>query len=83
MEKREFYVDTPLGKLKVWAKHEVDNPKDYPGVYIDLVRDGKPDELLACVEYDSADGTMLTCVYDAMKFGEEPAVFHRNKLEEE
>lgn len=38
--KREFYVDTPLGKLHVHAKHDTDNAADYPGVYVDLVRDG-------------------------------------------
>lgn len=57
--RRIFYVDTPLGKLKIYAKHdnvptcfdENDNPvfackdfpEDYPGIYIDLIRPGEPD----------------------------------------
>lgn len=61
---REFYIDTPLGKLRVWAKHETDCSADYPGVYIDLVGgDGECDEMLACVEYNSADKILQTCVY--------------------
>lgn len=62
---RDFFVDTPLGTLHVYAKHSiVDSPADYPGVYIDLIRDGHDPEMLACVEYDSGDETMLTTAYD-------------------
>ena len=60
---REFYVETPLGLLKVWAKHDVDLSLDFPGVYIDLVREGEDDVLLACVEYESVDKWIQTCVY--------------------
>lgn len=60
---REFYINTPLGKLKVWAKHEIDCAEDCPGVYIDLVRDGRDDDMLACVEYDSYNKRLQTCVY--------------------
>ena len=60
---REFYVDTPLGKLKVWSKHETDNADDFPGVYIDIVRDGLDDDMLACVEYDSCSNRLQTLVY--------------------
>ena len=61
--KREFYIDTPLGVLRVWAKHDVDNPRDFPGVFIDLVKpDG--DEMLACVEYETCDDEIQTCVYN-------------------
>lgn len=80
MDKREFYIDTPLGKLKVYAKSAVDHPEEYPGVYVDLIRDGHPDELLARVEYDSYMGSLVTFVYDALKCGDEPTVMHRNKL---
>lgn len=62
--KREFYVDTPLGKLHIHAKHDTDNATDYPGVYVDLVRDNHEDEMLACVEFDSYEGDLLTTVYD-------------------
>ena len=61
--KREFFVDTPLGKLKVWAKHETDTPEDFPGVYVDLARKGKADDLLSCIEYDSCNDRLQTCVY--------------------
>lgn len=62
---RSFCVDTPLGVLHVYAKHSiVDSAADYPGVYIDLIRDGFDREMVARVEYDSGDGTMLTAVYD-------------------
>ena len=60
---RAFWVDTPLGRLKVWAKHFKDNSEDYPGVYVDLERPGKETELLACIEYDSNAGELQTCVY--------------------
>lgn len=60
---REFYVETPLGLLKVWAKHDVDLSLDFPGVYVDLVREGEDDVLLACVEYESVDKRIQTCVY--------------------
>lgn len=60
---REFYIDTPLGKLKVWSKHKTDHVEDFPGVYVDLVHDGQDDEMLACVEYDSCNKRLQTCVY--------------------
>lgn len=59
---REFYVDTPMGKLKVYAKTPVDNPDDFPGVFIDLIS-GNELIQLACVEYESVDKKLQTCVY--------------------
>lgn len=79
--KREFYVDTPLGKLKVWAKYEEDTADDFPGVYIDIVREGKEDELLACVEYVPFDGYIQTCVYHPKV--DEPVAIISHDLEEE
>lgn len=62
--KREFFINTPMGKLKVWAKHETDTPKDYPGVYIDLVDPKTGDlTLLTTVEYNSALERLQTNVY--------------------
>ncbi len=61
--KREFTVETPLGRLKVWAKQEQDSPADFPGVYIDLVHAGEDNDMLACVEYDSTNDRLQTCVY--------------------
>ena len=61
---REFSIDTPLGRLRVWAKHKIDTAEDFPGVYIDLVgSDNGCDDMLACVEYDSIAGELQTCVY--------------------
>ena len=69
--KREFYIDTPLGKLHVWSKHDgKDCPADYPGVYVDAppAYDGSS-VLLACVEYcpegadDPTKGYLQTCTY--------------------
>ena len=60
---REFYVNTPLGRLKVWAKQDIDNPEDYPGVFVDYIdKDGK-DIRLCCTEYDSVNKAIYTHVY--------------------
>lgn len=61
--KREFYIDTPIGKLKVYAKHKKDCPADFPGVFVDLVRDGDEDVLIACVEFDSCEKNLLATIY--------------------
>lgn len=60
--RREFYINTPVGKLHVWSKHEEDNELNFPGVYIDLVTD-HGDEMLACVEYESMERLIQTCIY--------------------
>lgn len=77
---RSFFVDTPLGTLHVYAKHGiVDDPRDYPGVYVDLIHKDSKREILACVEYDSNDETMLTTAYDT---GCETPVFaHHHELD--
>lgn len=62
MEKREFFIDTPLGKLRVYAKHNEDSPDDFPGVFVDYVREDE-DICLACVEYDSVAKGIYTHVY--------------------
>ena len=76
--KREFYVKTPKGTLHVHSKYDVDNELDYPGVYIDLIRDGREPEMLACVEYDSGMGDMLTTAYDIGV--DEPVAYHHHEL---
>lgn len=51
-QKREFRVKTPLGELRIQAKHGGgDILTDYPGVYVDLIREGCDPEMIACVEY--------------------------------
>lgn len=61
--KRDFIVYLPDGRaLHVYAKHENDNPADFPGGFIDLVGDDE-DEMLACVEYDSCAKDMLITGY--------------------
>lgn len=54
MEKtRHFIVDTPVGQLAIYAKHDkTDCAADYPGVFIDYVRKDGATAILACVEYD-------------------------------
>lgn len=60
---RSFDVATPLGTLHVWAKHEDDTPDDFPGVYVDLITKTGETIMLACVEYESVDKWIQTCVY--------------------
>ena len=56
-------VDTPVGKIVAYPKHTAtDFQMDYPGVFIDLQRDGKDNLMLACVEY-LPDGDIQCCVY--------------------
>lgn len=62
-EDRSFVVKTPLGNLKVSAKHDNDCPEDYPGVYIDYVRDDGSTTLLAIVEFNSSTKKIVTVVY--------------------
>ena len=63
-EKRAFIVHTPLGDLKVYAKNEKANcAEDYPGVYIDYVRNDGATVALTCVEYDPCTKMIQTVVY--------------------
>ena len=79
--KREFFVDTPIGPLHIYAKHEgVDSLDDYPGVYIDIVKADGSSELLACVEFDSGNSTCVqSCLYDTGR--DEPVVVHKHSAE--
>ena len=79
MNKRVFYVDTPIGKIKVWAKYENDQMDDYPGVYIDFIPSGQADERyendqVCTVEYNPTDNCIKTVVY--RKDEEEPIAVH-------
>ena len=84
---RIFYVETPLGKLKVWAKHERDEISDYPGVYIDFIPHGEPDDcsdyyMTAVVEYDNVKNCIQTCVYQP--WSDAPIeIIERDHIEEE
>lgn len=81
-QKREFYVKTPLGDLHVYAKYEnEDMMEDYPGVYVDLVREGHEAEMLTCIEYDSGNGGMLTTAYDIGN--DTPVVYHLHEIEDD
>lgn len=62
----EFFVDTPYGKLKVYAKIEKDTPKDCPSVFVDWIHDIDGKEIadtLCCVEYNPSAYLLQTCVY--------------------
>lgn len=65
MEKtRHFIVDTPVGHLAIYAKHDkTDCAADYPGVFIDYVRKDGATAILACVEYDPNKEALQTVVY--------------------
>lgn len=61
---RRFVIETPLGKLEVYAKHDKsDCAEDYPGVFIDFVRENGATVVLACVEYDPDKDLLQTVVY--------------------
>lgn len=80
--KREFYINTPLGNLKVWAKHDSDTPEDYPGVFIDFVNEKNGDTLLSCVEYDHLGGGIYTRVYgDADNDAPTDSIFHEGLVD--
>lgn len=80
--KREFHIATPLGKLKVWAKHNTDIPEDYPGVFVDFVDEKNGDTLLACVEYDHLGGGIYTRVYgDANDDVPTDSIFHEGVVD--
>ena len=67
---REFFVDTPLGKIRVWAKG--DSVSEYPGVYVDLICSDNETVPLACVEYTPSENTIAVDTYcDGNSCGEE------------
>lgn len=66
---KEFYVNTPIGKIRVCAKYDGDAPDDYPGIYVEWATKDY-NELIACVEYDSSNEVMQTFTYKP--FNEEP-----------
>ena len=78
--KREFEIETPLGKLRVYAKHETDTPADYPGVFVDLITPTGESVLLSCTEYDSADGSLLTTAYGDGLIDEPTDIRHHENI---
>ncbi len=58
-----IFLLTRLSKLKVYSKHEKDCSADFPGAFVDLVREGKDDMLIACVEFDSVEQNLLAAIY--------------------
>lgn len=68
---REFKVETPLGALRIYAKTKKDDPKNFPGVYIDLMRDGES-QMLTCVEYESTNAELQTTVWIRPEGQDEP-----------
>ena len=83
--KRCFYIDTPLGKLRVYAKHDIDCAADYPGVFIDLVKEETDGygEMLCCVEYDSVRNRLQTVVYQPYVDDPEAIIVHDIEEEDE
>ena len=73
-------MDTPLGKLKIYAKHEKDCPADYPGVYVDFVEPSGEQVMLACVEYVPSDIRIQTCVYGDGNSDSPTEIVHHENL---
>ena len=79
---RGFKVDTPDGILYVESKHVgVDCMKDYPGVYINLVRRDESSgeaicDMICVVEYDSGRGRLQIVPYAELG-NDEPTLGYR------
>lgn len=92
-DKREFFVDTPFGRLRATAKSDycnrnpdgIDNPEDFPGIFIDLILPGQSDdaygELLCVVEYESVFERLQSVIYQPMR--DEPTSIIVHEFEEE
>lgn len=76
--KRVFVVDTPLGQLRVSARHDIDSGEYYPGVFVELVRKSGGTYDLAVVEYDSVSRSLQTCIYEPET--DEPVNIIRHKV---
>lgn len=65
--KRQFSIETPIGTINVWAKHDTDCPENYPGVYIDVDLCDKAGEhthnILFCAEYSASENMIRASVY--------------------
>lgn len=71
--KQEFFVETPLGKLHVYAKTEdkCSGATDFPGVWIDWINpDTGEANPLVCTEYDPIAKGVYSHLYDGC---DEPA----------
>ena len=64
---RDFILNTPVGAIRVYAKTADDNPKLFPGIYIDILRWGKEDTHLCTVEYDHHANGVFCTVHDGQK----------------
>lgn len=61
---RRFVIETPLGKLEVYAKHDKsDCAEDYPASLSTLYARMAPRSCWACVEYDPDKDLLQTVVY--------------------
>lgn len=60
MEKKEFSINTPMGKLYV-AQSGAEN--DYPGISIELERPNGESECLAVIEYSNNDNKMQAVIF--------------------
>lgn len=93
-DKREFFVDTPFGRLRATAKSDycnrnpdgIDNPEDFPGIFIDLILPGQSDdaygELLCTVEYESVFKRLQSLIYQPMCDDPTSIIVHEFEEEE-
>jgi len=72
---RRFFIDTPVGKLVVYAKQDEDQPENYPGVYVDIEKDGE-NVMLACVEYDYNSEDIVGTFYTDESSDEPTSIEH-------
>lgn len=92
-DKREFFVDTPFGRLRATAKSDycnrnpdgIDDPENFPGIFIDLILPGQSDddygELLCVVEYESVSECLQSIIYQPMR--DDPVSITVHELDEE
>lgn len=80
---RSFYVDTPLGKLRIYSKMlGIDIPENFPGVYVDYISPiSKEPITLSCTEYDPSKNAIQTTPYELAWCDDPSAVFVHQDLD--
>lgn len=60
---RMFFVETPIGVMKVRSKNGPDADEPYPGAWAELVSENGEESTLACVEYSPDEGDIAVDAY--------------------
>lgn len=79
---RSFYVDTPLGKLRIYSKMlGIDIPENFPGVYVDYISPISKEPIsLSCTEYDPSKNVIQTIPYEMAWCDDPSGVFVHQDL---